>query len=219
MGGTTVRRALCALILAGIVAACGGGGDDAGDSPGGSTTTTADAGPETTGTTLGGNAGVQRSDEAQKYVDAFTEASMSGAAVSQSEDQNRCFAEAYVDTVGVDVLTVAVSPADVTGNPGFNPDELGIVMTSEQQDAFYAGLKRCIDTKGFFVGIVAQGSNWTGEQTACVADHLDDNALERILVAGYDGDTAPVETDQDFTTIIDGLIGACPDAMAAAGYS
>jgi len=214
----TVRRALCALTLAGIVAACGGD-DDAGDSAGDTTTTTADAGPETTGTTLGGNAGAQRSEEAQKYVDAITEASMSGAAVSPSEDQNRCFAEAYVDTVGVDALAADVSPEDVKGNPGFNPDDLGIVMTPEQKDAFYAGLKRCIDTKGFFVGIVGQGSNWTPEQTACVADHLDDTALERILVAGFDGDTAPVESDQNFTAIIDGLIGACPDAMAAAGYS
>ncbi|HEY7073449.1 MAG TPA: hypothetical protein VH479_25205 [Acidimicrobiales bacterium] len=217
MGGMTVRRALGALILAGIVAACGGD-DDAGGHAGDTTTTTADAGPEATGTTLGGNAGVQRSDAAQSYVDAITDASSTGAAVSQSEDQNRCFAEAYVDTVGADALAAAVSPEDVRGNPGFNPDELGIVMTPEQQDAFYAGLKRCIDTKGFFVGVVAQGSNWTPDQTACVAGHLDDTALERILVAGFDGDTAPVESDQDFTAIIDGLIGACPDAMAAAGY-
>jgi hypothetical protein len=123
MGGTTVWRVLCALILAGIVAACGGGGDDdAGDNAAdGSTTTTAEAGPDATGTTLAGNAGVQRSDEAQKYVDAFTEASMSGAAVSQNVDQNRCFAETYVDTVGVDALAAVESPEDMTAAPGFKP--------------------------------------------------------------------------------------------------
>jgi len=221
MGGTTVRRALCALILAGIVAACGGGGDDdAGDNAAdGSTTTTAEAGPDATGTTLAGNAGVQRSDEAQKYVDAFTEASMSGAAVSQNVDQNRCFAETYVDTVGVDALAAVESPEDMTAAPGFNPDDLGIVMTPQQQDTFYSGLQRCIDPKGFFVGIVAAGSNWTPDQTACVAGHLDDTALKRILVSGFDGDTAPVESDESFTATIDGLIGACPDAMAAAGWS
>jgi hypothetical protein len=219
MGGTIVRRALCALIVAGIVAACGGGGDDGGDTSGDTTTTTGEAGADATGTTLGGNAGVERSEEAQTYVDALTEASMAGAAVSQNVDQNRCFAETYVDTVGVDALAAAVSPEDMTASPGFNPDDLGIVMTPEQEDTFYSGLQRCIDPKGFFVGIVAAGSNWTPDQTACVADHLDDDALKRILVSGYDGNTAPVESDENFTAIIDGLIGSCPDAMAAAGWS
>jgi hypothetical protein len=222
MGGTTVRRALCLLVVASALAACGGGGGDddaAGDGDAGATSTTAaPAGPSATGTTLGGTGDVERSDEAQSYIDALTTASAAGG-VSESEDQNRCFAEAYVDTVGVDALTAAMPSEDVASSPGLTPDSLGIVLTPEQKDTFYTGLQRCIDTKGFFVGIVTSGASLSSDQSSCLAANLSDDSLEVILVAPFDGDAAPIENDQGFQAIIDGLISACPEAMAAAGWS
>jgi hypothetical protein len=219
MGGTIVRRALCLLVLAGMLAAaaCGDGDDDDDDAAGDEATTTVEESPGATGTTLGGNATAQRSEEAQGYVDAITEAAAAGGGVSQSKEQNRCFAETYVDTVGVESLVAAISVDDLAGDPGFTPDNLGIVMTPAQEDTFYAGLQRCIDAKGFFVGVVAEAAALSPDQSACLATNLDDNALKLILVAPFDGDTAAVENDQTFQAIIDGLIAACPDAMAAAG--
>jgi hypothetical protein len=219
MGERIVRRALCLLVVVGALAACGGGGgddDEADDGGSDGTTTTVNESPGATGTTLGGNAAAERSDEAQSYVDAFTEASAAGG-VSESPDQNRCFAEAYVDTMGVAALAGAMPAEDVAASPGITADSLGIMMTPAQRDAFYAGLQRCIDVKGFFVGVVA--SNLSPDQAACLSANLDDNALELILVAPFDGDPTPVESDQNFTMIINGLIGACPDAMEAAGWS
>jgi hypothetical protein len=222
MGERIVRHALCLLVLAGTLAACGGGGGDDDASEGGdaeaTTTTDAPAGPSATGTTLGGNGEVERSEEAQSYVDALTTASASGG-VSESEDQNRCFAEAYVDTVGVDALVAAMPAEDLAANPGLTPDSLGIAMTPEQESTFYTGLQRCIDTKGFFVGIVTSGASLSPDQSSCLAANLNDDSLELILVAPFDGDPAPIENDQGFQAIIDGLISACPDAMAAAGWS
>jgi hypothetical protein len=221
MGGTIARRALCLLALAVALAACSGGGgddDEAGDGDAETTTTAAEAGPGATGTTLAGNAEAQRSEEAQSYVDALTTASASGG-VSESEDQNRCFAEAYVDTVGVDALVAAMPAEDLAANPGLTPDSLGIAMTPEQESTFYTGLQRCIDTKGFFVGIVSSGASLSPDQSSCLAANLNDDSLELILVASFDGDPAPIENDQGFQAIIDGLISACPDAMAAAGWS
>lgn len=219
MGGTIARRALCLLALALALAGCSGGGDDdeAGDGDAETTTTAAEAGPGATGTTLAGNAEAQRSEEAQSYVDALTSASAAGG-VSQSPDQNRCFAEAYVDTVGTDALTAAMPAEDVAASPGFTADTFGIALTPEQKDAFYAGLQRCLDTRGF-VGIVAEGATLSPEQSSCLAANLNDDALELILVAPFDGDDAPIENDQGFQAVIDGLISACPDAMAAAGWS
>ena len=66
---------------------------------------------------------------------------------------------------------------------------------------------------------MATGVNLSPDQTSCLAANLDDDALKVILVAPFDGDTAPVENDETFVTIIDGLVAACPDAMAAAGWS
>jgi hypothetical protein len=220
MGGTIARRALCLLVLALALAACsgGGGGDEAGDRDAETSTTAAEAGPGATGTTLAGNAEARRSEEAQSYVDALTSASAAGG-VSQSTDQNRCFAEAYVDTVGTDALTAAVPAEDVAASPGFSADTFGIALTPEQKDAFYAGLQRCIDTRGFFVGIVAEGASLSPDQSSCLAANLNDDALELILVAPFDGDDAPIENDEGFQAVIDGLISACPDAMAAAGWT
>ena len=66
---------------------------------------------------------------------------------------------------------------------------------------------------------MASGANLSEDQSACLAANLNDDALKFILVAPFDGDSAPVESDENFTTIIEGLMGACPDAMEAAGWS
>ncbi len=143
---------------------------------------------------------------------------MSGGGVSQSPDQNRCFSEAYVDTVGVEALADAIPAEDVADTPGITPDEIGVVMTPEQRDAFYVGLQRCIDVKGFFVGVFTTGVQMAEADVACLTGALDDGATKLMAVAAFDGDPAPIENDQGFIDLIARLTAACPAAMEAAGW-
>lgn len=221
MGESTLRRALGALLLAVLLAACGGGGGDDDESGGGeerdeATTTTAEDGAGTATTALGGGAG--RSEDAQDYVDALASASETSG-VSRNPAENRCFAEAYVDTMGVDVLTEAMAVDDLAESQGVTPDEIGVVMTPEQRDAFYTALGGCLDIKRFFVDAFTNGVPMTEADVACLSGALDDEALKIMVVAPFDGDTAPIENNQGFVDLIGRLTAACPAAMEAAGWT
>jgi hypothetical protein len=221
MGESTLRRALCALLLAVLLAACGGGGGDDDESGGGEerdepTTTTADDGAGTATTAAEG--GADRSEDAQGYVDALATASETSG-ISRNPEENRCFAEAYVDTIGVDVLAEAVAVDDLAESQGITPDEIGVVMTPEQRDAFYTELGGCLDIKRFFVDAFTSGVPMTEADVACLSGALDDEALEIMVVAPFDGDTAPIENNQGFIDLIGRLTAACPAAMEAAGWT
>ena len=221
MGESTLRRALCALLLAALLAACGGGGGgdesgDGGDREEETTTTTAEDGAATATTAAGGE--TSRSAAAQDYVDALVSASET-AGIGRSPEENRCFSEAYVDTMGVDALAEAMAVDDLAESQGITPDEIGVVMTPEQRDAFYAGLQRCIDIKRFFVEAFTSGVQLSEADVACLSGALDDAALKIMVVAPFDGDTAPIENDQGFIDLIGRLTAACPAAMEAAGWT
>jgi hypothetical protein len=221
MGESKVRAGLCALLVAGTLAACGGGGgggDEGSREPDEETTTTAaEEDPAVTATTIGGGT-VTRSDEAQDYVDALvTSAGTNG--VSRSPEENRCFSEVYVDTMGVEVLEEAMPAEDVAETQGMVPDVLGVVMTPEQRDAFYTGLQRCIDVRRFLITAFTTGVDMTEADVACLTGAFDDAGLEIIVVAPFDGDTAPIESNQEFVDLIGRLSAACPAAMEAAGWT
>jgi hypothetical protein len=220
MGESTLCRALCALLLAVLLAACGGGGGDDDESGAGEeraeATTTAEDAAATATTAASGEAG--RSEDAQDYVDALVAASETSG-ISRNPEENRCFAEAYVDTMGVDVLAEAMAVDDLAGSQGITPDEIGVVMTPEQRDAFYAGLQRCLDVKRFFVDAFTSGVQMAEADVACLTGALDDAALKIMVVAPFDGDTAPIENDQGFIDLIGRLTEACPAAMEAAGWT
>jgi hypothetical protein len=223
MGESKVREGLIALLVAGALAACGGGGGDDGDEAGfGPTgeetaTTVAEDDPAVTATTIGGGTAT-RSAEAQDYVDALvTAAGTSG--ISRSPEENRCFSEVYVDTMGVEALEAAMPAEEVADTPGMAPDDLGVVMTAEQRDAFYAGLARCIDVRRFLLTAFTTGVDMTEADAACLNGAFDDAGLKLIVVAPFDGDTAPIESNQEFVSLIDRLSAACPAAMEAAGWT
>lgn len=223
MGESTLRRALGALLLAVLVAACGGGGGGGDDDESGggedrdqATTTTAEDAAATVTTAAGEGAG--RSEDAQDYVDALVSA-FDTSGVSRNPEENRCFAEAYVDTMGVEALAEAMAVDDLADSQGITPDEIGVVMSPEQRDAFYAALGGCLDIKRFFVDAFTSGVQMTEADVACLSGALDDDALKIMVVAPFDGDTAPIENNQGFIDLIGRLTAACPAAMEAAGWT
>jgi hypothetical protein len=213
-----MRRLAWGLVLAVVLAAgCGGegGGRSASDDPDRteSSRSTTDATGSGTGST-GASAAT-----AQDYVDALVAAS-EGSGLGDSPEQNRCFAQAYVDTVGVDTIAAKLSVDDIREMSGATPDEMGIVVfTPEQRDAFYGRLQTCSDIKSYFVGVFTGGSsNLSPAQVDCLRGALDDPTVEVMVTAPFDGDTTPIEQRPDFTAAIGRLAAACPDAMAAGGF-
>jgi hypothetical protein len=196
-----MRRLACALLLAALLAACGGGGSDDG-----------------AGDTAGGDAADQPTTPATaaNYVEAITTASKDNG-LGNSDEMNRCFAESYVETVGVDALAAKVSVDEIEAQTGFTPDALGIRLTPAQRDAFYQALKTCSDPRAYFVDIFSSGNHLTAADRRCLDGVVDDKILETMLVAAFDGDTSPVEQTQDMGEAFQRIGTACPHIAEAGG--
>lgn len=207
-----MRRLACGLVLAALLAACGGGGDRGGGS-GGDTSGDAKAGTGATGTTA---SRPEKAPTAANYVDALVAASK-GNGMGDSEKMNRCFAQSYVDTVGVDAIKAKISVNDLAAKTGMTTDTLGILLTRAQRDAFYQRLKGCSDPKAYFVDIFSDGNNLNDADRACLAGALDDKTLETMLVAPFDGDTSPVEQTPDMSLAFQRIGMACPHILKAGG--
>jgi hypothetical protein len=213
-----MRRLAWGIVLAVVLAAGCGGGDGGGRSASGDPDRTESS--RSTGDTTGTGTGDAGAPTAQNYVDALVAAS-EGNGLGDSPEQNRCFAQSYVDTVGVDTIAAKLSVDDIRDMSGSTPDEMGIVVFSpEQRDAFYGRLQACSDIKSYFVDAFTGGGsgNLSPAQVDCLRGALDDPTVEVMVTAPFDGDTTPIEQRPDFNAAIGRLQAACPDAMAAGGF-
>jgi hypothetical protein len=212
-----MRRLACAVALvAVVVAACSGGGDDAGKDDDAPATTAAaeDGGGSGSGSGGAGAAGT----DAAAYVDALVTAS-TGNGMGDSPDQNRCFAQAYVDTVGVEALSRKVSVATLRTSTGVVPDSFGIEFTDAQRETFFDGLQACSDIKGYFVRAFTGDQSLTDADRACLTTAIDDEMVKTIVTAPFDGDQSPIESTPAFDLAMTKLVTACPEAMSHAGFT
>lgn len=201
-----MRRLAGALVLAGLLVACGGGSDDAsgkGDGASG-----AGGGHEATEPA--------RAPTAANYVDALVKASV-GNGLGDDARMNRCFAASYVETVGAKAIAAKISVNDLAARQGMTVDTLGILLTAAQRDAFYQRLKGCSDPKAYFVAIFSRGNSLDAVDRACLAGVVDDKILETMLVAAFDGDTAPVEQTEDMSSAFQRISTACPHIAKVGG--
>lgn len=196
-----MRRLACGVALS-VLMACGGGGARDGASGSGATKAT---GPATAPT-------------AANYVDALVKAS-AGNGMGDDARMNRCFARSYVDTVGADAIAAKVSVDDLAARQGMTVDALGILLTPAQRDAFYQRLKGCSDPKAYFVDIFSRGNSLDARDRACLTGVVDDKILETMLVAAFDGDTAPVEQTPDMSSALQRITAACPHIAEAGGLT
>jgi hypothetical protein len=102
-----------------------------------------------------------------------------------SDEENRCLAEALVDTLGVDRLRAAASPEEIRGNDDFEFTDLGIEMSDADDAGFYDRLEGCLDVRELVVSSLTAGAG--PEVAGCVDDHLDDGELRAFVVAALTG--------------------------------
>ena len=142
-----------------------------------------------------------------------------GNGMGDSPDQNRCFAQAYVDTVGVEALSRKVSVATLRTSTGVVPDSFGIRLTDAQRETFFDGLQACSDIKGYFVRAFTGDQSLTDADRACLTTAIDDEMVKTIVTAPFDGDQSPIESTPAFDLAMTKLVTACPEAMSHAGFT
>ena len=180
-----IMLAVTVVVMCGLAAACG---DDDG----------------------GGSGGESGSAEGQEYVDAIV-ASNDGSELT--DEENECFARAFVDAVGVDELQGAVSPDEIRANPETTPEEFGITLDDDQTDAFWNDVNKCMDVRAAFVEGMTEGEDVSEEAVNCLEDAIDDDLLKRIFVTSLmEGEDALVQ-DEQLTSDLMSVLSECPEAV------
>lgn len=207
-----------ALLLAFGAAACGTSSGETSSTTEGKTTTTADGSDDTTTTEADDETPTTEDDDettttegsddpvdadAQAYVDAMTDGV---GEVFGGTERAACLAEAWVDTIGADVLTEkGVTPEEF----GEGSDDMidGLGLDEDTASDLYDTFGDCdIDLRALFTSFGSDDP--TPEQEACVEEILTDDALRASFVAEYTGeslDEDPVdEIDTCFPDLDDG---------------
>jgi hypothetical protein len=180
-----IMLAVTVLVVSGFAAACG---DDDG----------------------GGSGGESASAEGQEYVDAIV---ASNEETELTDEENECFARAFVDAVGVEELQGAVSPDEIRANPESTPQEFGITLDDDQADAFWNDVNECMDVRAAFVEGITQGENLSEETVNCLEGAIDDDLLKRVLVTSLmEGDEA-LDEDEELMSDLIGALSECPEAI------
>ena len=159
----------------------------------------------------GGSAGDSASAEGQEYVDAIV---ASNDETELTDEENECFARAFVDAVGVEELQGAVSPEEIRANPESTPQEFGITLDDDQADAFWNDVNECMDVRAAFVEGITEGENMSEETVNCLEDAIDDDLLKRVLVTSLmEGDEA-LDEDEELMSDLIGALSECPGAIS-----
>ncbi len=181
-----IMLAVTMVLMGGLAAACG---DDDG----------------------GGSGAESASAEGQEYVDAIV---ASNEESELTDEQNECFARAFVDAVGVDELQGAVSPDEIRANPETTPQEFGITLDDDQADGFWNDVNECMDVRAAFVEGMTEGEDVSEETVNCLEDAIDDDLLKRIFVTSLMEGEDALDQDEELTSDLMSVLSECPEAIS-----
>jgi hypothetical protein len=159
----------------------------------------------------GGSGGESSSDEGQEYVDAIV---ASNDESDLTDEENECFARAFVDAVGVDQLRGAVSPDEIRENPESSPEEFGITLDDDLADAFWEDVNECMDVRAAFIEGLTEGEDMSDETVDCLEDAIDDDLVKRVLVTSLIEGEDALQADQDLMSDLIGVLSECPGAVS-----
>lgn len=159
----------------------------------------------------GGSGGESSSDEGQEYVDAIV---ASNDESDLTDEENECFARAFVDAVGVEQLQDTVSPDEIRENPESSPEEFGITLDEDQADGFWEDVNDCMDVRAAFVEGLTAGEDLSAETVDCLEDAIDDDLLKRVFVTSLIEGEDALEEDQELMGDLIGVLSECPGAVS-----
>jgi hypothetical protein len=157
-----------------------------------------------------GGGGESSSDEGQEYVDAIV---ASNDDSELTDEENECFARAFVDAVGVDELQGAVTPDEIREDPESSPEEFGLTLDDDQADAFWEDVNECTDVRAAFVEGLTEGEDMSQETIDCLEDAIDDDLMKRVLVTSLMEGEDALEDDQELMSDLLGVLSDCPGAV------
>jgi hypothetical protein len=151
------------------------------------------------------------SKDREVYVDALAGALDDPAL---DADARQCFAASLVDTIGVGTLSDKVDVDEIDAD--FSPTDFGIDIDQEQGDEFYDRLSECVDVRALFIGSLSAGQELPEATLACLEDNIDDDLVERIIVASFTQGAAAAD-DPELAGEMNAISTECAPSAAGAG--
>ena len=152
------------------------------------------------------------SKDREVYVDALAGALNDPAL---DADARQCFAASLVDTIGVGTLVDKVDVDEIDAD--FSPTDFGIDIDQQQGDQFYDRLSDCVDVRALFIGSLSAGQELPAATLACLEDNIDDDLVERIIVASFTKGAAAAD-DPELASEMNAISTECaPTAAAGTG--
>ena len=150
------------------------------------------------------------SDEAQPYVDALIE-SMGDTETGDlevNEDEARCVAPRWVETVGLARLEESgVTPDDLADGDEDVMSELG--LTEAEVGELFDAMEECgVDVRDLLLAEIVADGEMSDENRVCLEEALDDDLLRRIFIIGA------LSQDEDAPTADEDLMGEMSDAFS-----
>jgi hypothetical protein len=144
--------------------------------------------------------------ERQAYVDAFVASSSDD---TLSEEENQCFGEAVVDSVGVDKLAEVITPDEVRESAGAVPSDLGVEVTEDEGEAFYDLVSECVDIEAMFAEGITGDDSVPEEAKECLVDEFDGEFLRGFYVSLYIQGSQGFANDEDLMNQMQAAYSEC----------
>lgn len=125
--------------------------------------------------------------EGQDYVDALV-ATAEVEPNPLTDDQLRCLSAALVDALGIEALQDAASPDEIREDPESGLRDFGISIDEEQANQIIDQSTDCgVDFREVVLASLAE-SGLSDEDIACVEEAISEEAVRRLIVAGFTED-------------------------------
>jgi hypothetical protein len=147
--------------------------------------------------------------EEQAYVDEALEGFDPEEEAPLTEDDARCVATSMVEGVGVERLEeVGLTPESFSSDEDL-PDGLAV----EDAQTIVDGMKGCIDLQELMLAGIAEDASLSEETQECLAEHFDDDLVERSMVALLSEGTDALSEQSGVGAELMAAFVACPGAL------
>jgi hypothetical protein len=133
----------------------------------------------------------------EEYVDALVEAFGEEDNTAFSDEERTCFAEAVVDSIGLDRLQDELSPDEARERGSPRAADLGVEVSEAMGREYFERLSVCTDIRQLLIRAVAGGEAVSPEVTDCIETNLDDSLLEQVVTVDFIHGDGALQEDEE----------------------
>lgn len=159
----------------------------------------------------GGSSNGDLSDKDQEFVDAAMDEYDPEQAAPLTEDDARCIVTSMVGAVGADRLEELGITPEQFGSDDSSAFPQG--LTEDEANGVVDGFDSCIDLPALFTESLAEDSDLSEDDKACLDDAFDSDTIRQIFVTMLTKGEDALQDDPELMNQFMAIFQKCPDAL------